>query len=135
MRRSSIGLALLLAVAAACTVAPPAPTVHQELILDIANNRDEPLVVRVVPRLLQITGPPVPEDTGQGDGSEVAGGERHTIRLAMTTDDWTVTVNGSAMIRSDEHDFIPGGWTAGRIVVDPEEATMELDRAQPAPSN
>lgn len=115
--------------------ASPTPTIHQELILDITNNRDEPLVLRVVPGLLQITGPPAPEDVGQGEGSEVAGGERATIRLAMTGEEWTVTVNGSPMIRSDEHGYIAGGWTAGRMVVDQDEAYMELDRPEAAPSN
>jgi hypothetical protein len=128
-------LLLLLWAVSACTVVPPAPTIHQELILDITNNRDEPLVVRVVPGLLQIAGPPPPGDNGQGEGSSVAGRERDTIRLAMTTDEWTVTVNGSPMIRSDEHDYIPGGWTAGRMVVDQDEATMELDRPEAAPSD
>jgi len=57
----------------------------------------------------------------------------HEVILDVTN--WTITMNGSAMIRSDEHDFIPGGWTAGRIVVDRDEATGEWERPQPAPSN
>ena len=131
------GLVLLLVSVSACSaVLPPIePAAHHEVILNVTNNRAEPLIIRVVPRLLQITGPPAADDVGQGEGSEVAGGERRTLRLAMTTDDWTITVNGSAMIRSDEHDFIPGGWTAGRIVVDRDEATGELEQSQPAPSN
>jgi len=129
------GLLVLLFAVAACTVAPPAPVVTQELILDITNNRDERLIVRVVPRLLQITGPPARRDTGGGDGSEVAAWERRAVRLAISADDWTITVNGSAMIRSDEHEFVPGGSTAGRLVVDPDEATMELVRSEPLPSN
>ncbi|MDQ3689356.1 MAG: hypothetical protein M3406_04845 [Chloroflexota bacterium] len=131
-------LALLIAVSACSAVEPPVePAANHEVFLHVTNNRAEPLVIRVVPRLLQITGPPAPADTGQGqgEGSGVAGGAGRTLRLAMTTDDWTITVNGSAMIRSDEHDFIPGGWTAGRIVVDRDEATGEMERSQPAPSN
>ena len=127
-------LATLLALSA-CSIAPPAPTITQEVILDISNNRGEPVVVRVVPRLLQITGPPAPEDTGAAGGSEVAAGERRGVRVAITTDDWTITVNGSAMIRSDEHEFVPGGWTVGRLVVDADEATMELLPSEPLPSN
>jgi hypothetical protein len=131
-------LVLLVSVSACSAVQPPVePGVHHEIILTVTNNRDEPLVVRVVPRLLQITGPPAPRDVGegQGEGSKVASGESRTLRLAMTPDDWTVTMNGSAMIRSDEHDLIPGGWTAGRIVVDRDEATGEWEKSQPAPSN
>jgi hypothetical protein len=129
------GLLVLLFALSACAVAPPAPTVTQEVILDITNNRDEPLIVRVVPRLLPITGPPASDDTGPASGSEVAAGERRGVRLAITADDWTITVNGSAMIRSDEQEFVPGGWTAGRMVVDPNEATMEMIPSEPMPSN
>ena len=131
-------LVLLVSVSACSAVQPPVePAAHHEIILTVTNNRDEPLIIRVVPRLFRITGPPAPDDMGQdqGEGSEVAGGERRTLRLAMTTDDWTITVNGSAMIRSDEHDFIPGGWTAGELVVDHHEATGSMERSQPAPSN
>lgn len=125
-------------VAACSSVQPPVePAALHEVILTVTNNRDEPLIIRVVPRLLQITGPPAPDDMGQGqgEGSKVASGETRTLRLAMTADDWTITMNGSAMIRSDEHDFIPGGWAAGRIVVDRDEATGEWEKSQPAPAN
>jgi hypothetical protein len=138
IRRMRGLLVLLVTVSACSAVQPPVePAAHHEVILNVTNNRDEPLIIRVVPRLLQITGPPAPDDMGQGqgEGSEVAGSERRTLRLAMTTDDWTITVNGSAMIRSDEHDFTPGGWTAGAIVVDRDDATGEMERSQPAPSN
>jgi hypothetical protein len=128
-------LLVALLVLSACAPAPPAPAVHHEVILDVTNNRDDAVIIRVVPRILQITGPPAQADTGQGDGSEVAAGERRTLRLPMTTIDWTITVNGSALIPSTDHDFIPGGWTAGRLVVNSEDATMELDRSEPAPSN
>lgn len=128
----------MVCVSACSSVQPPVePDALHEIILTVTNNRDEPLMIRVVPRLLRITGPPAPRDTGegQGEGSKVASGESRTLRLAMTADDWTITMNGSAMIRSDEHDFIPGGWTAGRIVVDRDAATGEWERPQPAPSN
>jgi hypothetical protein len=132
------GLLVLLVWVSACSaVQPPVEPPAHEIILTVTNNRAEPLIIRVVPRLLQITGPPAPDDMGegQGEGSEVASGETRTLRLAMTAVDWTITMNGSAMVRSDEHDFIPGGWIAGRIVVDRDEATGEWERPQPAPSN
>jgi hypothetical protein len=115
----------------------PPPTAHHVVILTVTNNRDEPLIIRVVPRLLRITGPPAARDMGegQGEGFKVSRGQSRTLPLAMTAGDWTITMNGSAMIRSDDHDFIPGGWTAGRFVVDRDEATGEMEQSQPAPSN
>ena len=129
------GLLVLLIALSACALPPPAA--HHEVILTVTNNRDEPLIVRVVPRLLQITGPPAPRDMGeaQGDGSKVPAGDSRTLRLPMTAGEWTITMNGSAMVRSDEHDVIPGGWTAGRIVVDRDGATGNWEKPQPAPSS
>ena len=123
---------MLLFVLSACTLPPPAA--HHEVILTVTNNRDEPLIIRVVPRLLQITGPPAPRDMGegQGEGPKVPGGESRTVRLPMTAGDWTITMNGSAMVRSDEHDFIPGGWTAARFVVNRDGATGEMGQSQSA---
>lgn len=134
------GWLLLLLILMACGVEVPGPVptaaaANHEVVLDVTNNRGEAVVVRVVPRLLAITGPPAPADVGQGEGSEIAGGDRRTLRLLMDTDHWTITVNGGALIRSDEHDFIPGGWTTGRLVIDPQEAFVELDRSEPAPTN
>ena len=129
------GLLVLLFAISACTVAPPAPAVRHEVILEVTNNREDPVVVRVVPRLLEQGRVPGNVDTGMGDGSEVAPMERRTLRLRMTSDEWTITVNGDPMILSSEHDFIGGGWTAGRLVVDPEEASVELDRSEALPSD
>ena len=122
---------MLLAISA-CS---PAPTVRHEVVLDVTNNREDPVIVRVVPRILEQGGVPRQVDTGADDGSEVAPRERRTLRLPMTSGEWTITVNGDPIIRSTDHEFIEGGWTAGRIVIDPEEATMELERSEAAPSN
>lgn len=124
------GLLVLLFALSACTVVPPAPAVRHEVILDVTNNREDPVIVRVVPGLLEQGGPPGRADTGTGDGSEVPPTERRTLRLPMTSEDWTITVNGAPLIRSTDHDFIPGGWTAGRLVVEPEKAVLELDRSE-----
>jgi len=129
------GLLLLLFTTSACTVAPPAPAVRHEVILDVTNNRDDPVIVRVVPRILEQGGVPGRVDTGAGDGSEVAPMQRRTLRLPMTSEEWTITVNGDPIIRSSDHDFVPGGWTAGRLVVDPDEASLGLDRSEALPSN
>lgn len=128
------GLLVLLIGASACTPAPPAA--HQELILDVTNNREAAVAVRIVPQILEGVGLPAQEDSGVGDGSpRVEPQARQTLRLPVTSERWTLTLNGTPFLRSTDHDFIPGGWTAGRIVVDPEEATSELERSQPAPSN
>ena len=126
------GLLVLLIAISACT---PAPAVQHEVILDVTNNRDDPLVVRVVPAILEQGGAPGRVDTGVGDGSEIAPGERRTLRLPVTSEGWTITVNGDPIVRSSDHDFIAGGWTAGRLVVDAEEASLELDRSEALPSN
>lgn len=68
------GLLVLLFVLSACTLPPPAA--HHEVILTVTNNRDEPLIIRVVPRLLQITGPPAPRDMGEGQGEGPQGPRR-----------------------------------------------------------
>ena len=129
------GLLGTLLVVSACAVAPPAPTAHHELILDITNNRDTAVVVRIVPQILEGVGLPAAEDAGIGDGSpRVEPQARQTLRLPITSEQWTLTLNGTPFLRSADHEFIPGGWTAGRIVVDPEGATSELDQSQPAPS-
>ena len=130
------GLLVLVFGLAACTVPPPAPTVAHELILDITNNRDAAVVVRVVPEILEGVGLPPPGDEGRGEGSQqVEPRSRQTLRLPIPSDEWTLTVNGRPFLRSTDHEFIPGGWTAGHIVVDSEEATSELERSQPVPSN
>ena len=127
------GLLALLFLLSACTPAPAA--VRHEVILDVTNNRDDPVIIRVVPRILEQRGVPGRVDTGDGDGSEVAPGERRTLRLTMTSGEWTISVNGDPIISSSDHEFIEGGWTAGRLVVDPEEAFLELDRSEALPSN
>jgi len=127
------GLLVLLFALSACTVAPPAPTVTQELILDITNNRNAAVVVRIAPRILEGVGLPPADDEGVGDGTGVKPQARRTVRLPITSAQWTLTVNGRPMLRSTDHEFIPGGWTAGRFVFDSEGATSELERAQPAP--
>lgn len=130
------GLLVLLFALSACTVAPPDPKVHHELILDITNNRNAAVVVRIVPQILEGVGLPPAEDEGGGDGSrQVEPQARQTLRLPITSEQWTLTVNGRPFLRSTDHEFIPGGWTAGHIVVDSEEVTSELERSQPAPSN
>jgi hypothetical protein len=126
------GLLVLLLAVSACAPAPPAP--RHELILDVTNNRADPLTVRVEPRALPQGGVPGQVDTGNGEGIEVAGMGRRTLRLSVTTDPWSITVNGDPILTSSEHDFTGGEWTAGRLVVDPEEASLELDRAEPMPS-
>jgi hypothetical protein len=129
------GLLGVLLILSACTPAP-APAARHELILDITNNREAAVVVRIVPQILDGVGVPAQEDAGVGDGSlRVEPQARRTLRLPVTSESWTLTLNGTPFLRSTDHEFIPGGWTAGRIVVDPEEATSELERSQAAPSN
>lgn len=134
MPRCARPLVVLLALSA-CAVGPPAPTLHHELILDITNNRDEAVVVRILPRILEGVGLPPLDDQGDGDGTQVEPHERKTVRLQITSAEWTMTVNGRPMYRSTDHNFIAGGWTAGRFVFDTDGATSELERPQPAPSN
>jgi len=127
------GLLVMLLAISACSSAVQ-PAVEHEVILDVTNNRDDPVIVRVVPRILEQGGVPGRVDTGVGDGSRVEAGQRQTLRLPMTSGRWMITVNGDPIILSTDHAFIAGGWTAGRLVVDPEEAFLELDRSEPGPS-
>jgi hypothetical protein len=119
---------------AACT---PAPTLHQELILDITNNRDSAVVVRVVPQILEVRDVPAPEDgAGVGDGSpRVEPQDRRTLRIPVTSEGWTLTLNGTPFLRSTDHEFVSGGWTAVRIVIDQGGSEMELEPSEPLPSN
>ena len=133
------GLPVLLFALSACTVAPPGPAVHQELILDITNNRNAPVVLRIVPQILGgvgLPGLPPAQDEGGGDGSQqVEPHRQQTVHLSITSPQWTLTVNGRPFLRSTDHEFIPGGSTSGRIVVGPGEMTSELGVSQPAPSD
>lgn len=125
---------LLPVILSACASAPIQP-LHQELILDITNNRDAALVIRIVPQILEGVGVPAPEDAGAGDGSlRVEPQSRRTLRIPATSELWTLTINGTPFLRSTDHEFVAGGWTGGRIVVDPEGATSELEASEALPS-
>lgn len=94
-----------------------------------------PVVVRIVPEVLELGRVPLQMDEGDGDGYTIEARERRTVRLPVMSDGWSLTVNGSPLLRSSDHDFVSGGWTAGELVVDHHETSLELEASQPAPSN
>jgi hypothetical protein len=97
-----------------------------EVVLDIANNRDEPLVVRIAPEIVAGDRVASRSDAGVGEGHEVAAGERATLRLAVNSDRWTVTVNGVPAMFSSDPDVAQGGRTRARLVVDEDEQTLQV---------
>ncbi len=122
MRALLVGM---LSVASACN-----PAARHEVSLDITNNRDEVLVVRIVPEIRP--GEPIVgrTETGVGGGYEVAPGQSVTLPLAVMSDRWTVTVNGAPVIRSSDSDVGERGQTRARLAVDRDEQFLEVIPAE-----
>lgn len=118
-------LACVAAAAMIVTTACSTP-VERTVVLDITNDRDEPIVVRMVPDI--VPGPPVANrrDTGTGAGFEIQPGEGQTLELRTSSDDWSVTVNGAPALRSSDRGARDSVRVRARLVVHRESQILEV---------
>lgn len=105
----------------------------REVIIDVTNERDAPVVVRIVPDILPGHPTAGPNDRGTGAGWVVGPGESVTVPLTVASDRWSVTVNGAPVIRSSDPEIFGEPRVRARLVVRRESQLLEVVPGGPDP--